>query len=543
MSFRYSRRNLEGKERVLERALEILPGAAAWTVLLGLVVLSVTAPQIGAAFMITFLYYWVLRLVYYAIFLFVAFIRVWAETDTDWMARLERLAAGHTDASAIPRNGLKTRVSRWFDARSMRLLHRIGLNLPDYRDIVHLIIIPVYNESREVFEPGIRALAESDFPAGQMVVCLAVEQRAQPAIQEAAHAVAAEYASVFREFLVTVHPADVPGEARVKGANVSYAARRAARYFDEQEIPYAGVIVSCFDADTIAGSDYFACLTHSYVTCPDRTRASFQPIPLYNNNIWRVPVYARILEMGSTIFQLVESTNHDLLVSFSSHSLSFEALHDVGYWPVDIIADDSSIYWKSLIHFDGDFRVVPMPTTLSMDAPEAASFRQTFRNMYKQKRRWAWGVENLPLAVRGLIHSSGVSVRNKIKYAFKLFDTYFIWATWPFLLTFLGWLPGIFGRIFNLDAVAIFNLGRISSTLFQLSSISLIATIAVTSFFIMRNTRNVPLIRKILYPFEWILLPVMTIFLSGIPALDAQTRLMFGRHMEFWVSEKSSQRS
>jgi hypothetical protein len=31
---------------------------------------------------------------------------------------------------------------------------------------------------------------------------------------------------------------------------------------------------------------------------------------------------------------------------------------------------------------------------------------------------------------------------------------------------------------------------------------------------------------------------VIVVFLSALPALDAQTKLMFGKYMEFWVTEK-----
>ena len=44
--------------------------------------------------------------------------------------------------------------------------------------------------------------------------------------------------------------------------------------------------------------------------------------------------------------------------------------------------------------------------------------------------------------------------------------------------------------------------------------------------------------KKILHVFEWLLIPVILLFLSALPALDALTRLMFGRYMEFWVTEK-----
>ncbi|MBI3601719.1 MAG: hypothetical protein HY209_02335, partial [Candidatus Omnitrophica bacterium] len=43
---------------------------------------------------------------------------------------------------------------------------------------------------------------------------------------------------------------------------------------------------------------------------------------------------------------------------------------------------------------------------------------------------------------------------------------------------------------------------------------------------------------KIGHALEWLMIPLILVFLGTLPALDAQTRLMFGRYLEFWVSDK-----
>ena len=45
--------------------------------------------------------------------------------------------------------------------------------------------------------------------------------------------------------------------------------------------------------------------------------------------------------------------------------------------------------------------------------------------------------------------------------------------------------------------------------------------------------------RYLVFAFSWLLLPLMMIFFTAFPALEAQTRLMFGKYMGFWVTEKS----
>ena len=45
-------------------------------------------------------------------------------------------------------------------------------------------------------------------------------------------------------------------------------------------------------------------------------------------------------------------------------------------------------------------------------------------------------------------------------------------------------------------------------------------------------------IKKITHVLEWFVMPLVFVFLTALPALDAQTRLMFGRYMEFWVTDK-----
>jgi hypothetical protein len=37
---------------------------------------------------------------------------------------------------------------------------------------------------------------------------------------------------------------------------------------------------------------------------------------------------------------------------------------------------------------------------------------------------------------------------------------------------------------------------------------------------------------------QWIFIPFVAIFLGALPAIEAQTRLLFGKYLGFWVTPK-----
>ncbi len=543
MSFQFSRQNLSRKKAFLERLFEILPGLTSWSILIGMCVISFLKPLLAAILVIAFDFYWLLRLFYMTLFLVMAYLRLSTESKTNWMERVRQIddldhALRKFDQTRLT-GTLQQKLSDWIHRRKLSDLKQTGELPPKSSDIYQLVIFSVAKEKPQILEPGIVGLKDQKFPPQKMVCVIAVEERAGVDIKEGIKSLQKKYGSHFFDFLVIEHPDNLPGEAKVKGANVSYAAKAAAKYFETKSIPFEHVIVSCFDADSVVSENYFSCLTYHYLVYPGRNQASFQPIPVYHNNIWEASAFARVLDIGSSFFQLIEATDSDKLVTFSSHSMSFKALVDVGYWPVDMISDDSAIFWKALIHFNGKYRVIPMYVTISMDVVSGETWGKTITNIYRQKRRWAWGVENFPIVMRGFISNGKIPLLDKIKYAFKLFEDHVAWATWAFLLTIIGWLPAFFtGREFS-NSILYYSAPRITNIIFNLASLSLITTIILSFYLLPKRKAKFDLIKRFIFAIEWLLVPVIIVFLSALPALDAQTRLMFGQYMEFWVTEKT----
>lgn len=487
--------------KVLVRAL---PGFLSWGFLIFLFLSIFWNPAISAVIIISFNLYWLLRMSYLTVLLLMGHMKLHAEERWDWLEKAQSVKSQYGS----------------------------------YADIYHAVLFPVYKEPYETMEASIHAVAVSRYDLKKIVIVIAVEERGGAPVYESALRLKAKYEDIFKALIISVHPDGLPGEERVKGANASWAAQALERWVKQEGISKDHVILSCFDADTVCGRQYFACLTHAFLTHPDPHQASFQPIPVYHNNIWHAPSFARVVEISSSFWQFVQSMRRDRLVTFSSHSMSFKTLCDIDFWPRDMVSDDSAIYWRALLHFDGDYHVVPIHVTVSMDVAFDKGFLKTIINQYKQKRRWAWGIENFAMFVEGITKPNRMPFAQKVKKIFQLLEEHFTWATWAVVLVFVSPLPVLLGGIAFQNSVIGYNLTMITRILLGITSLSMAVCIIVSFSMLPPKPKDVPSYRLLTMCTQWLFIPFVSAFIGSLPALDAQTRFMIGQKLPFWVTPK-----
>jgi len=490
-----------------KRLFEIIPGFLTWATLGSLFILAFIKPLWVAIFVITFDIYWLIRVCYLTFLLLLAYRKLEKDKKVDWLKRCKELG---------PSNGLNC------------------------GNIYQAILFPSHKEGLDILIPSMHALENSNYPKEKMIVVLSVEERAGEEAWKNASILKEKYEKTFFAFLTTRHPDNIPGEVKVKGANATWGARALKDFLDSKGIDYAHVIMSCFDADTCAEREYFGCLAYHFIANPKRLQSSYQPIPVYNNNIWHARSIGRILELSSSFMQMIETMRLEKFVTFSSHSMSFKTLFDVGYWPVDMISDDSVIYWKCFLYFNGDYAVIPMYVTVSMDVATGKTIIATMIKQYRQKRRWAWGVENFPYVMIGFLDPAGkIPLRKKIRRAFNLLESHYTWAVWAIIITFIAPLPLIFGGgLFRQTAIG-YNLPSVSATLFYLSLFTIFVCIFITMRLLPPRPKDVKAGKRLVMILQWFLSPIVAALLGSTPAVDAQTRLMLGRYMQFYITEKS----
>jgi hypothetical protein len=368
---------------------------------------------------------------------------------------------------------------------------------------------------------------------------LATENRAGRAAQDLAEKIEKEYGKKFFRFLVTCHPAGIAGEIAGKGSNETWAGREVKKkIIDAEKIPYKNIIVSCFDIDTQVYPQYFSCLAYSYLISERPLRSSFQPIPLYLNNFWEAPFFSRLISAMNVFWQMMQQQRPEKVVTYSSHAMSFFALADMDFWQKNVVSEDAGIFWKAFLFYDGDYGVTPIHYPISMDAVVAPSFWWTVKNQYKQQRRWASGSEGIPYLIFGYIKSRKIPFKKFFSYAFLMIEGFWAWGTNAILILCLGWLPIFLDNSGFSKTVLAYSLPYVTRNLMFLSMIGLFVCIILNTLLVPRP-KNLKWVKKVSLLTQWVFFPVGLIIFGSFPSIDAQTRLMLGKYMGFWVTEKT----
>ncbi|MCA9365062.1 MAG: glycosyltransferase family 2 protein, partial [Candidatus Moranbacteria bacterium] len=408
----------------------------------------------------------------------------------------------------------------------------------DWRKIVHVVLLPTANEGPEIIEPSIEAIQKSNFPNQQMIILLATESR-EPEEQreQKVKYLKEKFKGVFRDFIVTTHEV-TSDEMKCKGSNATYACKQLVKYLEKEEIDTTRVILSNFDCDSVVHGQYFAALTYAYITDPKRLQRAYQPLPMYHNNLWDTNAFVRVVVTSSSFWHMYQSTRSEM-VTFSSHSEPFDTLMKVNFWPVNMISEDSIIYWKCIAYFNGDYRVQPVYLPISLDAVLAPTYWQTIKNQYKQKRRWAYGIENFPIIMRSIVPNKRISIMKKAKTAMEMLEGHHSWATAPFILAFLGWLPLILGGVVFNESVLAHNLPFFTRYLMTIAMTGLVVSVSLSFLLLPKRPGHHKRSRYIHFTLQWLLVPIIAPTLGAIPAIDAQTRILIKKYFgEFWVTDK-----
>jgi len=493
------KRIVEKYEKQVHRLLEILPGTFSWTLILFPIWGSFWIPHYVAYYIILFDIFWFYKSGALAVTSLLSHLKLNAAQKYDWLSDAQKL--------------------------------------PNFKKVHHLIVIPTYMEPLGTIGRGIDSVVKQDLPKKQISVCLAFEEREGKDAKEKAKALAGKYKNKFANFLITYHP-EIASEVKGKSSNEAYAGKLAKKLLvDKQKREINFIIVTSKDADGIFSEKYLSALTYKFLTSENRDLLFWQPIILYYNNIWKVPAPIRVMNTLGSVWQTGLNWRTDRLVNYSMYSTSLKLLDEVGYWDVDVIPEDYRIFFKSFFAKDGKVEVDPIFLPVYADAAESTTYFKSLINFYEQEKRWAWGVSDDAYIIKKWLTHTHIPFWRRTIRVLKVLEDHFLWPVNWFAITLGATIPVLLNPLFA-QTVMGQNLPKVSFGILSACWVFLAVILIIDFRQRPKREGQVSLFRKLMTPFEFVLMPVVTLIFTALPGIDAHTRLMLGKYLEYRVTEK-----
>lgn len=479
------------------RSLSALPGIVSWSLILFPVWGSILIPYVVAYFVLFFDVYWFYRSFSLVITAYIASKKINEAEKINWLEKAE--------------------------------------SSPDFEKINHVLIIPNYRESQEKLRRIVGTVAAQTFPLKKIHIVLAMEKREEGAKKKADNIIK-DFKDAFGGIYATYHP-DIPGEVKGKSSNESFAAKEINRILIEGNFIDANfTTVTTADTDSMFDRQYFSYLTYDFLKEPKRYNRFWQAANVDHNNFWSVPAATRIFSFFSSLWRIGLLIQGDRLIPNATYSLSFLLLKRIGYWDTDVIPEDYRVFFKAYFMMKGDISANPIFLKTSMDSPLSSTYVSSLKNKYSQIRRWSYGASDDSLFIKWYLTVPNVPFIRKTKILYHVLQDHFLWPVNWFILTIAANTISLFNPVFARTTIG-YNLPILARVILTSSLVALIIMIVI-------DYRNRPKhlskskVRELLFPLEFILMPIAGFFLNSLPAIISHTQIMLGKKMEYKVTEK-----
>lgn len=519
-----------GKRTLRYRLFEILPGAVSWGIIALPIILSFFNPTMAAWFVILFMAWWMMKSATLSFRVLQGYRKLQKYLAVDWQEKLNELDDRDHSLDVYQKRDNMSQMDEWHYEKMLEVAG--DPTAPSSDEMYHAVFIAVYNESREVIEPTIQSVLASQYNAKKIMLVMAYEERGGKDVEKVIKELVAKYADQFAYATAIKHPDGLPNEVRGKGPNITYAGREFEKHLAKRKINPERVLLTTLDADNRPHPSYFAHLTYMYIATPDRKYKSFQPIPMYTNNVWDAPAASRVIATGSSFWWIIQSVRPHLLRNFSSHAQPMSALVETDYWSTRTIVEDGHQYWRTYFRFEGKHDAVPLFVTIFQDAVLAQSWQKTLRAQFTQLKRWAYGASDIAYFADNAFNGrSKIPLTDRIGKFLRLMEAHISWATAPLILAFSAWTP-ILVNPDGRDSIIAHQLPLIASRINTLIAAGILVTAFLTLKILPPRPPRYRVHRTFMMALQWALIPVTSIVFGAIAALYSQTRLLLGKYLD-----------
>ncbi|KAI7869070.1 hypothetical protein BDF14DRAFT_1787860 [Spinellus fusiger] len=273
--------------------------------------------------------------------------------------------------------------------------------------LIHAFIIPNYAEPELLLQDTIKRLAHHSQARTNHIIILAMEE------SEEGHAAKAEslatyFKDSFLHFIVTVHPANIPGESRGKGSNLAHAARAGCAEMMQRGVDRRQVVLTVSDSDSSIPELYVKEVERSFVQADDPYFLLFAPPIFFSRNAFDVPAAVRMTDITwSAMVMSSLSNSRGIAFPCSTYSLSMVLAERVGFWDTDAdaVGEDMHMMLKCFFKTDGLARCCPIFVPINLTNVQTPGFWSNMNARFVQAKRHYNGVADVAYTLR---HAFGV---------------------------------------------------------------------------------------------------------------------------------------
>ncbi|KAI8799544.1 hypothetical protein BJ742DRAFT_845539 [Cladochytrium replicatum] len=308
---------------------------------------------------------------------------------------------------------------------------------------LHLFVLPNYCEPLQLLRKTVARLGSHRAAKTNYVIVMAMEEREAESVEKA-RALREEFEDSFKDFLVTFHPPNIPGESAGKGSNVNYAVRTACGVLSRKGIPMKQMMVTVSDADSGIPELYISCLERAAADAVDPYSVVYCPPIFFSRNAFSVPAPVRATDIMWSIMHLQNLANpRGLMFAASNYSLSMVLADKVGYWDTDFasIGEDMHMGLKCFFKTEGAMRMVPIYVPINQANVQTTGWFENIKARYVQAKRHYFGVADTAYALRNAARAPS-NPQNSYNLSFLLDRIQICWLTLEahIVPTTAGWL-------------------------------------------------------------------------------------------------------
>lgn len=567
------------------RFLEGIIGYTSIGFLTLLLTTSVVNPVLASVFLIVYSFMWLFKYTLNVIYTVYTYLQLRRWEALDWTGLFSYFNTNTPKAIALLNNFShkyknKIDLPKKVESQIKIIEESKGTKFANPNNIFQVCIFSIYNESSEVLAKSLKCIYESKYALDKIVVFVSQEGRYGEAenatlrneikkidwinshnqserdlniVYNSGHTDLNYKLKSFKDIKIfsdklnivfTQHPDGLIGEIKGKSSNEDWGGRQASLFLKSQNIDPEVSLVTSLDADSHISPYFFHHLSFTFCTTPNRLASGYQPIHSYSNNFYETGLWPRQVATQTGLANLTNLGIEGETPFFAIYSVPMCVLQQVDFWVREVIAEDAMMFNKCLIHFDGNFKVVPFYGVFEGDAVEAEDFIEGVLSQYLQLQRWAWGgIEDFPYIYKNFFWTEKgrkIDLRVRLKWTYLKFSNHVFWSSSPVVFSIGMLFPQIFGGEAFKQTQTFQNLIILSQFFAWASFIFIVSFGYITyEYFAFRASKRQKLTPKqIGMVFMQLALSPFLYGLMGIPALDAQIRGIRGKYLGYWVTPK-----